>query len=92
MPLNEHGQRSLGVLGAGAGHLAIGTQIGGGQGQAKAAGPLGWGEYYCPGLPKWSGTGLLPAWDQKCPLMCAFGTKRRVLVHEKFPNRARFGL
>ena len=45
MPPKEHGQRSLGVLGAGAGHLAIGTQIGGGQGQAKAAGPLGWGEY-----------------------------------------------
>ena len=45
---------------------------------------------YCPGLPKWTGTGLLPAWDQKCPLMCAFGTKRRVLVHKKIPNRARF--
>ena len=24
--------------------------------------------------------------------MCALGTKRRVLVHKKFPNRARFGL
>ena len=47
---------------------------------------------YCPGLPKWAGAGLLPAWNQKCPLMCAFGTKRRVLVHKKFPNRARFGL
>ena len=47
---------------------------------------------YCSGLPKWSGTGLLPAWDQKCPLMCALGTKRRVLVHKKFPNRAWFGL
>ena len=30
---------------------------------------------HCSGLPKWSVTGLLPAWDQKWSLMCAFGTK-----------------
>ena len=49
---------------------------------------------YCPGpgLPKWAGAGLLPAWDQKYPLMCALGTKRRALVHKKIPNHARFGL
>ena len=43
MPLNEHGQRSLGVLGAGAGHLAIGTQIGrgAGAGQGRRAPGLG---------------------------------------------------
>ena len=43
MPLNEHEQRRLRVPVAGAGHLAMEAQIGGGQ--AKTSGPSGWGEY-----------------------------------------------